>query len=357
MNKKSVRITTVYKSIIYLYILFSLIIGVLLRIENNSENSIWIQVLRFNENVTKTVIILVSGLLIFALVKSEKKKLSPMKYHSYVSLTLFAVAVQIIPFLFIGIHDFNAAAMPLPWSSGSIYKLFGGHFWGKPVHYSQVHHSIILTGFVTANVLIFLGTIVLGRRLQCSMLCLFNGFAGICFEYALPVFGKNKKAINRKHGKPSLTRTILRTVRIPFFLFGFGLVTLSVLKTGMHIEIIPEKTVSTIEMSKYLIFEVGFMILFWIFFAVRGYCHYCPLGTFYGFVGRLSGQKIVTNETECIACSQCNEVCPMGLQIQESAQKGEPFRSIECVGCGSCIEACPKQTLRYTTHVRNLFLK
>lgn len=59
-------------------------------------------------------------------------------------------------------------------------------------------------------------------------------------------------------------------------------------------------------------------MVFWVFWIERGYCHYCPLGTFLSLIAKLGKQRITTTITACI-------------------------------GCGHCVDACPVQTLKYET--------
>ena len=90
-------------------------------------------------------------------------------------------------------------------------------------------------------------------------------------------------------------------------------------------------------------------MFFWVAYKGRAYCYYCPLGTILALLGRVAGQEIVTNQTKCIQCGKCNEVCPMSIDIKSNAKKGEAVKNLRCVGCGHCVDVCPSQTLDYTT--------
>ena len=105
-----------------------------------------------------------------------------------------------------------------------------------------------------------------------------------------------------------------------------------------------------LEIYKYLSAELLMMMFFWIVFTGRGYCYYCPLVTVLGLLGKLSGQKIVTNRSSCISCGQCNATCPMTIDIMSKASAGEPVTSLNCVGCGHCVDPCPTETLAYETN-------
>jgi polyferredoxin len=107
--------------------------------------------------------------------------------------------------------------------------------------------------------------------------------------------------------------------------------------------------ISQVEIYNYLTAELLMMMFFWVVFLGRGYCYYCPLGTLLGFMGKIAGQKLITNKTKCINCNQCNLACPMTIDINSKSLKGEPVTSLRCVGCGHCVDACTTETLSYTT--------
>ena len=192
------------------------------------------------------------------------------------------------------------------------------------------------------SAIVLVGTLLFGRRWQCSTLCLFNGFASEVFAPAIPLLGKTK------HIKP-LTRKVFSLLRWlflgmalfftfywVFFLFGLPL--------PGDIQVI-----SIVENYKYLSTELLMAMFFWVAFIGRGYCNYCPFGTVLSLFSKLAGQKITTNHTRCIHCNQCNMACPMAIDINGYAQDGIPVTSLSCVGCGHCIDACPTKNLAYTT--------
>lgn len=110
--------------------------------------------------------------------------------------------------------------------------------------------------------------------------------------------------------------------------------------------------IGKIETYKYLRLELLMAMFFWVAFTGRGYCYYCPLGTVLGLLGKVAGQKITTNNTECI---QCNQVCPMSIEIKNNAKNGIAVKELRCVGCGHCVDACPTKNLSYKTRFLNLF--
>lgn len=72
----------------------------------------------------------------------------------------------------------------------------------------------------------------------------------------------------------------------------------------------------------------------------RFFCKYlCPMGAFYGILGKVSPFKVVRNENTCINCGICNRSCPMNIDIQHSKE----VKSAECINCQICLLECPKQ--------------
>lgn len=89
-------------------------------------------------------------------------------------------------------------------------------------------------------------------------------------------------------------------------------------------------------------FPVGAFLLFALMtgslFINRPFCRYlCPMGGFLALIAKVSPLKL--KKINCISCSACNSVCPMG---------GEPgsadsISSSECIACGECVTACKKE--------------
>lgn len=72
----------------------------------------------------------------------------------------------------------------------------------------------------------------------------------------------------------------------------------------------------------------------------RFFCKYlCPMGAFYGILGKLSPFKIVRNQNSCIECGMCSKICPMDLDVQHSLK----ITSAECINCQLCVLKCPQE--------------
>lgn len=72
----------------------------------------------------------------------------------------------------------------------------------------------------------------------------------------------------------------------------------------------------------------------------RFFCKYlCPMGAFYGLLGKLSPFKVVRNKNICVNCGICSKYCPMNIDVQHSLK----VTSAECINCQLCVLKCPKE--------------
>ena len=296
----------------------------------------------FYENWIKTLFILVSGFLTIRIMR--KTQSTKLRQRNMIGLLLAALIVHIALPLISGNHEWYFFTMPLPWTTtplqlldaNSAFYLSRFPIWGSAGIIS------VLVFYAIATLVIFLGTLLFGRRLQCSMLCLFNGFAAEVFDPVIPLIGKKRKPSKRQLRAFTIARWVFLSISIIFtlvwifFLVGYTEVTI-------------RNVFSKIETYVYLSGELLMAMFFWIAFIGRGYCFYCPLGTVLSGLARLGGQRIDTNLTKCIRCGKCTAICPMGIDVKATAVEKKSLKAYQCVGCSHCIDVCPTKTLHYTT--------
>jgi len=297
----------------------------------------------FYENWIKTLLIVVCGALTLRIQKHKGR--TAMRKQNLIGFALAALLVHIILPLLLSNPEVYYFAMPLPWSTIPLQVGVEGTSMQQNLTQSiglgGIRASMVF--FWIYSIFIMLGTLLFGRRLQCSTLCLFNGFAAEIFEPAIPLVGKFKAPLAKNH------LNILTAVRTVFIVLALCLTLYWLLVRGGLPLQGNQTLISQAETFKYLIFELLMAMFFWVAFVGRLYCYYCPLGTLLSWVGRLGGQQISTDETHCIECGKCTSACPLSIDVKAYAVKGIPVDTLRCVGCGHCVDACPTKTLKYTT--------
>ena len=296
----------------------------------------------FYENWVKTLFIVIASVLTIRIIQRTKR--TRMRKRNLTGLILTALVVHILTPLILNNSELYFFTMPLPWTTTPLQLLSkqSGFFVSRFPIWGAAGVSAALVFYVLFSTVVFFGTIVLGRRWQCSTLCLFNGFAAEVFAPVFPLIGKKKWVRPGSVRILMVIKYFMLAVAL-FFTTYWVLLVLGVPVAG------DAARIGQLENYKYLSAELLMMMFFWMVFTGRGYCFYCPLGTVVGFISKLAGQKITTNRTKCIQCNQCNLICPMAIDIKSMAEKGEPVTSIRCVGCGHCVDVCPTETLAYTT--------
>ena len=109
---------------------------------------------------------------------------------------------------------------------------------------------------------------------------------------------------------------------------------------------------------------IAMIFLLDLLISQRAWCsHLCPMGAFYGLIGKLSVIRINARHRErCDDCMDCYKVCPEP-QILKPVLKGAAngvspiiFAS-DCTNCSRCIDVCAESVFeintRFTTEVEN----
>lgn len=344
-NNKKIELR-ILKGILWIYIILCVIIAGLNygyasnTTEKNAKLITWFW--HFYENWIKTFFIVVCSFLTLRIIGGSK--IATLRKKNLKGFIASALVVHIIGPLLLKNPELYFFTMPLPWTSTPLQLLdttsnfYSSRFpvWGTAGITTALVFFIIMSAIVT------IGTLLLGRRWQCSTLCLFNGFASEVFAPAFPLVGKAKKINKRTLKLFSIFRWVFLSISIFFTLYMiFHLLGLSLIGDI--------KVITKIENFKYLLGELLMAMSFWVAFIGRGYCYYCPLGTILGLISKFSGQSIITNNTKCIQCNKCNLTCSMSIDIKNKAKNGEEVKELNCVGCGHCIDVCPMKTLSYST--------
>jgi len=101
---------------------------------------------------------------------------------------------------------------------------------------------------------------------------------------------------------------------------------------------------------------LGF-ILVGSLFVERPWCKYlCPLGALIGISNRISIFKISRDNTKCVSCKICDDVCPMNIKVSDT----DYVKSSQCIRCMKCTSEfhCPvKDTVELSTSFKKEVVK
>lgn len=81
----------------------------------------------------------------------------------------------------------------------------------------------------------------------------------------------------------------------------------------------------------------------------HGWCgHLCPLGAFYGLLGRRALLRVRFDDRSCTRCGECARVCPepQVLNLKRAAEYGMVTAGA-CTNCARCIPVCPERSLDF----------
>ena len=97
------------------------------------------------------------------------------------------------------------------------------------------------------------------------------------------------------------------------------------------------------------------VFLFDLLVTRRGWCsHLCPVGAFYGLIGRRSPARMNAAErSACTDCGDCFRVCPephviMPALKPETGTGTTVILHGDCTNCGRCIDVCDAGVFRFS---------
>lgn len=198
MKKATNRELTVLKTILWIYIILCFVIAGLhygyARTAPESVAKIIIWSWHFYENWVKTVFMIIASILTVRIINRTKR--TRMRKRNLTGLIIAALVVHIFTPLALNNNELYFFAMPLPWTTAPLQLLFenSSFYASKYPLWGISGITAVLVFYVIISVVVFLGTLLFGRRWQCSTICLFNGFASEVFAPAFPLKGKKKKA-------------------------------------------------------------------------------------------------------------------------------------------------------------------
>lgn len=294
------------------------------------------------ENEVKTGMILASAALCARIYGKGRR--NRMRKANLLAFALSALAIHVAIPALTSNAEIYYMAMPLPWSTTGLQIMVpeSGFYMRHAPLWGLNGMAAAIIFFISMNAFVLVGTLLFGRRLQCSSLCLLNGFVAELWAPVLPLAGRRKQLSSGQVRALALIRRMFFGVSLALSLWW--------LARASGLERLGSGTVlARLETIKYLALELLMAMAFWVVWSGRGYCHYCPLGTWLSLVSRVAGQRIRTDLSSCVSCGACDAACPMGIPIMAGAKMGVAVSSARCVGCGHCVDVCPKETLVYET--------
>jgi hypothetical protein len=195
-KKRAVEIR-VLKGLLFVYILLGLLIaGVNFGWAPNASEkarAVILAVWQIYENQFKTVLIIICSVLTLRLAKTRETP--RMRRYNLIGLISAALVVHIAGPLVSGNPELYFVGMPLPWyTAGLRLAVRDSSFYQEHlVLWGEGGITSALIFFAAVHVVVLAGTLLLGRRWQCSTICMFNGFASEVFAPAFPLFGKRRK--------------------------------------------------------------------------------------------------------------------------------------------------------------------
>ncbi len=282
-------------------------------------------------------------------------------------LKSFRVVISILMLLAIGFTflDFSDSLSPA-WYNRILFF----QFIPSALKFIQtVGHGLVITAYGFIIVLVL--TLLFGR-VYCSYLCPLGIFQDVITWFSRKTKkDKKKKRFRFAPAKTWLRYSILVVVILSLFtgsIFllnlldpysNFGRFTSDLFRfvyvagNNLLVKILESMgsyalyPVTIIKANPFtLIVPVVMLILVvWLSFSKgRLYCNtVCPVGTFLGFISKVSLFKIKIDQSGCNQCGKCMFAC----KAQCIDVKHQTVDFSRCVGCGNCLKACDKDSIKY----------
>ena len=231
-------------------------------------------------------------------------------------------------------------------------EFYFSYFW--PLHYQYLWPSdisaLIKNGQALGVFMVFWGAVMsfvatpvltyfYGKRWYCSWVCGCGGLAETAGDPYRHLSDKSRAAWRWE-------------VRIIYTVLGLIIAITALLWVNFYLHGALLGEVGTVA-AKWYGFAIGAVfsgvigVGFYPLMGSRVWCRFgCPMAAYLGLLQKhFSRFRISTNGAQCISCGNCSNVCEMGIDVQQYAQRGEPIIRASCVGCGICSTACPRGVL------------
>lgn len=209
--------------------------------------------------------------------------------------------------------------------------------------YTLLFMGSFIKKIYSGTVILLILTIVIAalfRRSFCGLICPFGALQEIFARIGQKIF-KKRYVIPQKIDRPLryLKYVILLvTVGMAWYMGTLWMSPYDPYSAYSHLsafsDAIKEEPTAIVGFILLAITVIGSLIY------DRFFCKYiCPVGAFYGIIGKTSPTKVERNDNLCIHCKACNKACPVNIDVEKAVK----VTNAECINCNECVLACPKK--------------
>ncbi|MGA0616181.1 quinol dehydrogenase ferredoxin subunit NapH [Paracoccus sp. KR1-242] len=185
---------------------------------------------------------------------------------------------------------------------------------------------------VTGAIIVALGYLLAGGRAYCGWVCPVNVVTDAAFWLREKTGLTRDRKLDRRTRLAVLVGTLLASAVTGTVAWEFV----------NPVSLLQRAFITGIGLGWTVILAVFLLDLF---VSRRAWCsHLCPVGAFYGVIGRASILRIsAARRDACTDCGACFNICPEPHVIVPALKgKGSPLiLSGDCQNCGNCIDSCP----------------
>ena len=199
--------------------------------------------------------------------------------------------------------------------------------------------AVISTNLMMGVFFITMFYLIVGGRTFCSWVCPVN------------IITDTANYLRRKLGFNQIQKKQPASRNIRYWVLGLSLV-LSYILGVTAFEFISPISIT----HRAIIFGVGLgwtamliIFLFDLFILKNGWCgHICPLGAFYGTIGKAGLIRVDHSEENCTNCMKCKEVCPESQVLFMVNKESLQVLDGACTNCGRCVDVCDDDALNFS---------
>ncbi len=188
---------------------------------------------------------------------------------------------------------------------------------------------------------VWLAGALIGRA-SCGWFCPFGWFQELLYRIPVPKWRlRNRFNWSRYVVLALLVVAIPLLSREPWFC---KLCPAGLLEAGIPVVLLSDPVRALIGPFYWLKMAMLVAFLSWMMVTQRAFCRWvCPLGALWSPFNPVSSFRLQVELGACNQCGQCQQVCPVDIQVCEDPNSGA------CIRCLACLRACPTQCISVAT--------